>query len=540
MTDSEPATSHDEQSIGSSTPNAGRGWGVAVAMLALAGAGLVTLSTARYGAGISPDSVLYLDGARSLASGKGLTLHSGQPLAAAAPLYPMLLGFVGSVTRLDPTAFAYLLNALLFALVICLSARLLREGPRQSAAYSLLGLCAVLFSRPLSEVYAMAWSEVLFIPLLLLYLLFSQRYWDGRGMLSLAAMTLLTALACLTRYVGVALVPAGVTTIILASPGRFRRRCSRAFVFAALSLLPLGLWAARNYRLTETLFGDRGPRTRFTVDCIILYAKALLGWYLPGHGTKFFVLAGVAVVLVVLVSSRLARGRAWGGLKTVLVDRPPAVLLLATYSVTLFVASTTGAAIDSRMLSPLYVVLTLVLLKLAHDLLSSPRPISSAVAHKLPPVLLSLWLCFPLTSTTLSAVGRFKDGAGGYNTKKWRESETIAHAKQTLSITGDRLYSNGPEVLWVLAGLTATRSPDRRLGDLTDLECCWPSQDGAVLVWFNSITWRNYLFSIEEIEEVADVVEVAQFNDGAIYRVSVRPTAVHDTSPPGSVLPCRP
>jgi len=55
-------------------------------------------------------------------------------------------------------------------------------------------------------------------------------------------MILSTALACLTRYVGVTLVSAGVVTIMLASGVNFKSRFIRAFAYAAFSLAPLGLW----------------------------------------------------------------------------------------------------------------------------------------------------------------------------------------------------------------------------------------------------------------------------------------------------------
>lgn len=156
-----------------------RRWRLAVIILAFVGAGLVLLSTARYGAGLSPDSVCYLDAARSLASGRGLVFHTGEPMVWYPPLYlyPMLLALVGLVTGLDPEVFAHLVNAALFAPVICLSGRLFKTGSLQTTTCIVLGVSAVLFSIPLSQVYSMAWSECLFIPLVLLYLLFAQRYW---------------------------------------------------------------------------------------------------------------------------------------------------------------------------------------------------------------------------------------------------------------------------------------------------------------------------------------------------------------------------
>ncbi len=520
------ATPREEANIRSDAQVTERRWWLVVAILALVGAVLVLLSTAKYGAGLSPDSVGYLDAARSLASGKGFGSLVWWP-----PLYPMLLAFVSFATGLAPTAFAHFVNAVLFALVIYLSAQLLHPGSRRSVAYSLLGVCAVLFARPFSEVYAMAWSECLFIPLVLLYLIFAQRYWGIGDVLSLAVMTLSTALACLTRYVGIALVPAGVLTIILATGVHFRTRLTRACAFAAFSLAPLGLWAMRNHRLTGTFFGNRGPLQKTLADSVKASAQATLSWYVPAHGMAFIVLAGIAIALVAVISLRAVRERALSSLKAILSDHPSDLLFMMTYFVVLLVAAARDAVPESRTLSPIYVPATLVLMKLGLYLFGPTQSRTTAFASRAPLVLLALWLCFPLTSTARDTSGRLRDGAGGCNTKEWRESETVAYAKQKLC-TNDHIpvYSNGPDILWALAGVSANWAPrkvyygsTKPANELGDLSGRWPSEGEAYLVWFKNKD-RPWLFPVEELAEIANVVEIARLSDGSIYKVSVRQT----------------
>lgn len=286
MSSLESATPREDASNRSNAQGAGRRWWLAVAVLALAGAGLVLASSAKYGAGLNRDSVEYLDAARGLASGRGPVFHNGEPLVWWPPLYPMLLALIAFVTGLDPAAFAHVVNAALFALVIWLSARLIQTGSRQTTTYGVLGVCAVLFSIPLSELYSMALLECLFIPLALLYLVSAQRYWDGGGVRSLAVMTLSTALACLTRYIGIVLVPAGFATIILASGLSLKCRLRRALGFAVLALAPLALWAARNYSLTGTFLGPRFPLQLSLAENMKRVVVAVLSWYVPGDGMK--------------------------------------------------------------------------------------------------------------------------------------------------------------------------------------------------------------------------------------------------------------
>jgi len=505
-------------------------WVPSVILLATAGAGLVLVATAKYGAGLSPDSLAYIDVARSLVSGRGFVYHTGEPLVWWPPLYPALLALIGFATRRDPASLAHLVNAVLFALVICVSAHLLRSRTRHSVVFGLLGVAAVVVSRPLAEVYAMTWSGCLFIPLVLLYLIAAQRYWRCADLLSLAAMTFATALACLTRYIGVALVPAGTAGIILASGASFKTRVARALAFAGLSLLPIGLWLARNHRLTGTFF-EAGATSRSSfLPQLLLSFETILSWYSPVRVSWFVVIAWLAILAIAVTLSKTATRRAVRGLREIFFADLPVVLLAGVFVLSVSTVTTAYSAIGDRLLSPVYVPTTLVLLFLGMRLSAPTEPVAGVANSKVPAVLLALWLCLPLQNVVSATAGRFRDGAGGYNTKARRESETIACARQVLSTTaGVRVYSNGPDVLWELAGVNATEAPRRTKVSLGYLEGRWPAENGSVLVWFANLAWRKYLYTIEELQQVATLREVAHLRDGSVFWLSVRRTAGSDS-----------
>src|SRR6267143_4110417 len=90
---------------------------IIVAVIAVAGILFVLLAT-RFGAGISPDSTVYLDAARSLLRGAGLSVMSGRsseliPLTHYPPLYPALLALIGK-SGMPLESAARVLNAVLF------------------------------------------------------------------------------------------------------------------------------------------------------------------------------------------------------------------------------------------------------------------------------------------------------------------------------------------------------------------------------------------------------------------------------------------
>ena len=180
----------------------------------------------------------------------------------------------------------------------------------------------------------MTWSECLFVPLVVLFLICAQRYRESRSAATLAIMAVFTALACLTRYIGVALVPAGILVIMLAPGANFRTRFTRATGFAVLSLAPLGFWLVRNYQQAGTLSGNRFHPVFELMTNTILLVTSMPSWYDPfglavksasgaGAGAVrsaslsinlFVAHAGACALAVALVLFRTARTR--------LVDRP--------------------------------------------------------------------------------------------------------------------------------------------------------------------------------------------------------------------------
>src|SRR5262249_7345252 len=64
---------------------------LAIAAGALVGCGLMFAASARFGIGVTPDSIEYCAVAQSLADGQGLQGSNGTPYVTWPPLYPLLL-----------------------------------------------------------------------------------------------------------------------------------------------------------------------------------------------------------------------------------------------------------------------------------------------------------------------------------------------------------------------------------------------------------------------------------------------------------------
>lgn len=140
-----------------------------LALFALAGATLTLLSTRGHGAGLTPDSVGYISAARSLLSGNGLTLYSGDPLIFWPPLYPVLMAVFSFIFHTDAFFIARLLNAAFFGVAVYLGGWLAFRC-FSSKALALAATAAVLLSPPVFRMSTLALSELLFICLVMLSL----------------------------------------------------------------------------------------------------------------------------------------------------------------------------------------------------------------------------------------------------------------------------------------------------------------------------------------------------------------------------------
>src|SRR5450631_1372734 len=152
--------------------------------------------------GLSPDSITYTSAARSLvATGRPIEFD-GQWLMDFPLGYPVFLSLIMFISRADPFQFGLVLNGFLFAILVFIC---LREAKRNGFPLLLrcgYGLC-LLFSTALLQVYGMLYSETLFILCVALFFMACGRYGRTHGIMALGGMAGATALACVTRYVGV-------------------------------------------------------------------------------------------------------------------------------------------------------------------------------------------------------------------------------------------------------------------------------------------------------------------------------------------------
>ena len=450
----------------------------------------VVLATGK-GLYVSPDAVFYVGTARNWLDGCGFTPPAGvPPLEHFPPGFTLALAALGRL-GLDPLTGARVVNALSLGAIVALVGLVVR---RQTGSVPAALAASVLAAAgvDLLALSGSALSEPLFILLALSGLVALAAYLDEPRPALLAGAAALVAAAFLTRYVGIALVVAGVAALL------WRRRWLAAGVFGAATMAPVALWL---------LWADGGASDRsvmfhmFGADYLGQAVRPLARWVVPWPGPPVgFVVALVIVAAGVVVAQRLAATP----LTWLLVAFTLAylVVLLANRTFT----DATGR-LDARFLAPLHVVAIVLAVTALHRL----RPPALRVAG----MLVVAQVAGAVTWT----------GGGLSDDSIRRRGYTAAALEQSTVMAGleEPLYSNAPDAVSFVTGRPSAAIPAKR-DYLTGKANPHYAEELAAMrgyiAYFDAITFkRSFQPSRAELEAALPLEVIAQDKVGTLYRI---------------------
>jgi hypothetical protein len=500
---------------------ASRGLRIMLALLSLAAANLVIQATSVYGAGLSPDSVVYISAARSFLSGGGLLTYSGQPLTLYPPIYPVALAGMALLLGQDPFAIASWLNALLLSGTLFLSGLLVFKYTRHWTA-TVLSLLAFV-SAPILSVSFMAWSEPLFIFFCVLALFLLEDYRERNDLRSLGLFSLTVALAALTRYAGIFLVAWGLVMIAIFCRQRLKVKAGHFGIFLALATTPLVVWGIRNQILTGMLFGPRTPGFGLAFSAFIFDTNlAFSNWLFAGRDYLPYPYAFILVVafLIFLTVTFRFFDQRINGLGPVLS------FAIGYFAFVLLSSMVWRTDTGNRMLSPMYLPLVILVILLIKYGVAHASVWGKRVAQFF--FILSLaWLAYSFVAS-LDAMAEHRKKGSGYSSRTFTRSPLLDLLREMDVIQDCAIYSNAPDALYFWLGAQAELPPLEKASfietptySLSDLEGLWPPEGRACLVWLNDVP-RDYLFSPQELSEIADVELQAAVSDGRVYSVTRR------------------
>ena len=241
---------------------------------------MVVLMTSRFGIGISPDSACYISIAENVVAGNGYAIYDLQPAVAWPPLYTTVLATAG-LFGIDYSLWARILNVLLAGGIVLLTSLWLLNNFGLSLL-SLVGISGTLLSSALLNVAKFAWTEPMFNLLVLSFLLVAIRAGQKPEQKDILLLSILAALATLTRYMGIPVV--GFYFLCLWLSGLPSTPTLKyPLIFVGLSLAPLVSWLIRNYAITSTLSGHRASSDVPVLKNILYTLDTFSSWLFASH-----------------------------------------------------------------------------------------------------------------------------------------------------------------------------------------------------------------------------------------------------------------
>lgn len=545
------------------------GWTLFLAALCALGIASVLARQITYGLGLYWDSIEYIAVARNLLAAEGFTSYNGGQYSMWPPLYPLLL-VAASLGVFDPLDVAGPLNAALFGLTIFAVGRYLR----QRLASRMLGVwacAAVALSASLANMASYAMSDPLFVLLVALALIWTDKFLSEGGTSSLAWAALFSALAWQTRYIGlVVLVVAGLA-LLLQKGASWPQRARRVACFSFVAAAPMGLWLLSRYWLMGYFTTQGSPIDHsawVVLGQLLEHLRKWMHFSLPtAHypAIEFLSWQGAAPALCVLAAAglMLAGCTLAGGRQTrrAAFDWRPLHLFggfALAYLITLFAALSLDQAwtgMEGRYVVPLYIPLLMVaafaldrLLHWEHEekqLGSMDRsrvedqalhPAKGAQGSSLLTIILGLFLALHLVGKVASNLSRIKQAnsqgpeAAAYNSLRWKRSETLAYIRKN-PLPG-LVYSNEPVVAYLHNDRTALHRelPASQVQfrsareSMEKLLANFNFPDGASVVWFKR-SQHNQLYDYGASAQRASpsLAPVVELPDGIIFKAKKDP-----------------
>jgi len=353
-------------------------------------------------------------------------------------------------------------------------------------------------------------------------------YLENNSMTSLILIASSIALAVLTRYIGVSLIFWAVFSILFFSHNRLNNKILHLFLLMIITICPLAIWLARNHMVSGTLFGYRASSQFTMCQNLNFTLNTITSWYIHPLVAQRYLIIMILIALPILLLS-VYRNGILHKLNIASKQLNVIILFVLAYTSLLVISSTTTAydKIDYRLLSPVYIPITLLLLILLLASIELYRHyFSIGNTNRLLIIAVAILLLYPFRAVVLDAVKMAQDGRG-YSHYSWKNSPTIQYiCKQRLLQSEYMIYSNGPDVVYIMANLKCKLSPaigkttfSSQVNNILELRGRWPQENKAYLIWFDRIQRKN-LFPIHQLKTIATIIESKCFEDGEIYFIS--------------------
>ena len=482
-----------------------------------------------YAPGVSPDSVVYIDGARNILNGNGFQLSSGEVITRYPPGYPALLALVTYINH-DVLQATRWLHAFLFAVNVMLIGLATYLAANKRYLPTLFSVLLYISSVKVLDIHIMAWSEPLFIALTLSTFILFARYIVRPCFHLLLAVGVGLSLALMTRYVGVTLLPPMIFIVLAFRSGSSIVRIRDCLILSFVGVFPLAMWMLRNLLAS----GAPAGRSMIFHPAGLMHIEHLMfnmrnAWLPIGIGMK-----GWMTGLLLLIAFCFVVGALFFNFKNYYEKKRPAdypliipiLSLLFSFTYVLFIFASislmdASTSFDYRILSPLHGLSIVIVVSLCWRSYQIRR--GGFYFRCCCAIIFFVVVCIN-SHYTVSAVAKWREDGRGYANRTIMNSESIAYAK---SVPNDVIvYSNAPDLIrfWtqsearMIAIKFDNRTLLRNLGFNKELNmiCKDVLKNKAIILYINYID-RPYLPTKEELETMCDFPKCSILSDGIVF-----------------------
>lgn len=470
------------------------------------------------GIGISPDSIMYTSAARSLNTNGTLQTFNHIPIVDFPVFYPVFLGSIMFVTRIDPTIFGGILNGLLFATLIYTSGWIMQRFVPSSRIYKWLMLVAIVLSPALLQVYSYLWSETLFILETLFFLVAFRQYLLKHTIKALVAAALIAAIACVTRYAAVTIVGTGGLLLLLDRVLPLKKKIVHIIIygFVCISLLVSNL--VFNAFMSGTTTGPREPSITSFGKNLYYFGNVVCDW-MGLTANQYWLSIPLATLIFVGFIAALAYNYFRRKLDSF---ENLAITFALVYGLFIVVSSTFSRyeRINHRLLAPIYIPALWGYTSWA--LLIIKKIINTNTRRIVAALFIALMLGF-VTKEYLIDKDRYNDqvrdeyGNPGYSDESWIDSDFADYLKHIDKIQFDpkvTIYTDAHEAVYFFSGMSSYLVPHRFFKK--DVAKFYQIKR-FYLIWFNRLE-NPELINLKDISKMKNLHKIKDFGDeGGIY-----------------------
>jgi|GEM_PF-280807 len=382
-----------------------------------------------------------------------------------------------------------------------------------SSSYKRLILAAIILSPGLLEIYTYLWSETLFILEILLFVIAYWRYMQTHTLKSLLWVGIITAIACITRYVGITIIGAGGLMLLLDDQLPWKKKTGHIFFYGGISISLLVGNLILNSTSTGLSTGTREPSITPFSENLHYFGTVICDWGALSNKAYPYAWLITSVIMLALIGVLL-----WKAFKGRINSYENIVIAFAiVYGlfIVIWASIQRFERINSRLLSPMFIPLLIACTDWVPDVLLL---IKSKAKYVLAGVAIVLMLTFEYF-TYQTDYQRYDDendyGVPGYSDDDWNKSEFVVYLKQHKNIfkPGIPIYSDADEAVYLFTGMSSQLVPHKFFK--ADVQKFY-GYKRFYLVWFDNL-YNNELLPLSDIMQHKKLVKIGGAKEGEVY-----------------------